>query len=312
MKIERILYFGTAPIAVPALKALHAQPDCDVVAVCTQPDRPSGRKRKLTPSAVKVCALELGLKVFDPEKIGEMKDELAALDADLSVVFAYGQYIPKSVFDQPHRGSINFHPSLLPTYRGASPIQSSLLDGLTASGLSVLEVSEKMDAGDLLMQGPLVISPEDNSETLHERFSQLAASWVPELLAGLRDDSLTPTPQDEALVVECGKISKADGGIQWQESAETIQNRIRAYQPWPGAFFPLADKGNLKILKSRLETGTGRPGEVLSIEGDGPLIACGEGAIRLVMVQPPGKKGMDGKSFLNGYGLQVGTIFESA
>ncbi|MDF3127980.1 methionyl-tRNA formyltransferase [Kiritimatiellaeota bacterium B1221] len=312
MKIEKILYFGTAPIAVPALEALHAQPDCEVVAVCTQPDRPSGRKRKLTPSAVKVCAEKLGLPVLTPEKIGELREELALLDADLSVVFAYGQYIPKSVFDQPVRGSINFHPSLLPKYRGASPIQSSLLDGVTESGLSVLQVSEKMDAGDLLMQAPLNISPEDNSISLHERYAALAAELVPQILAGLRDETLLPVPQKESEATECGKISKEDGLICWEDSATMILNRLRAFQPWPGAFFPLGDKGNLKVLHAVVEPGEGRPGELLDVKGEGPLIACGHDAIRLLRVQPPGKKPMDGKSFLNGNPTETGTVFSGS
>ena len=298
MNINKILYFGTAPIAVPALEALHALPDCQVLAVCTQPDRPSGRKRKLTPSAVKVCAQSLGLPVFDPEKISEVKTDLADLDPDLAVVFAYGQYLPASVFDLAVHGSINFHPSLLPKYRGASPIQSALIDGVTESGVSVLRVGKKMDAGDLLYQHPLQFTSEDTSETLHERFAELAAELVPGLIQGLRADSLKSVPQNESLATDCGKISKEDGLINWSEPAEKICCRIRAYQPWPGAYFPLSDKGNLKVLKAVVETGKGTPGELLDIKGSGPLIACGDGALRLLIVQPPGKKPMDGKSFL--------------
>lgn len=310
--IEKLVYFGTAPIAVPALRALHAQPGCEVVAVCTQPDRPSGRKRRLTPSAVKVCAQELGLTVLDPEKISEAKAALAALSPDLAVVFAYGQYLPRSVFELPLHGSINFHPSLLPKYRGASPIQSALLDGVVESGLSVLQVSERMDAGDLLMQVPLRIAPEDDSEQLHQRFAMLAAAQVPELLEGLRTGRLTPTPQAEVLATECGRISKQDGGIQWHEPAGKIYNRIRAYQPWPGTYFPWEGEGNLKVLQARVEAGQGSPGCLLEAAGDGPLVACGELALRLLRVQPPGKNAMDGRSFLNGYPLKPGSCFASA
>ncbi|MGA0333713.1 MAG: methionyl-tRNA formyltransferase [Kiritimatiellia bacterium] len=308
MHIEKIIYFGTAPIAVPALEALHAQPDCQVLAVCTQPDRPSGRKRKLTPSAVKSCAERLGIPVLDPEKISTARETLAGLQADLAVVFAYGQYIPASVFSLPARGSINFHPSLLPRYRGASPIQSALLDGCETSGLTVLEVSEKMDSGDLLYQETVPISPEDTSESLHERFGNLAAEWVPRILSGLRDGSLQPVPQQEEEATECGKIFKEDGHIHWEESAEKIRNRIRAYQPWPGAYIPMGSRGNLKILSAQTESGQGKPGEILQVGSDGPLIACGSGALRLRRVQPPGKNAMDGGSFLNGHPLQPGSV----
>jgi len=312
MKINRIIYFGTAPIAVPALIALQKQPGVEVLAVCTQPDRPSGRKRKLTPSAVKVCAEHLGIPVLDPEKIIEAHDRLMELEPDLAVVFAYGQYLPSRIVELPVHGSINFHPSLLPKFRGASPIQSSLLAGLSESGLSVLKVSKKMDAGDVLMQRPLHIHPEDNSETLHERFAVLAAELVPELLEGLSRDALTSTPQQEDQATECGKISKQDGGIHWLEKAATISNRIRAYQPWPGAYFPLGDKGNIKVLKAKVEEGTGIPGTILDVEGKGPLIACGEQALRLITLQPPGKKPMDGRSFLNGTPLGLGQVVKGA
>lgn len=312
MKIQKIIYFGTAPIAVPALEALHADPGSEVVAVCTQPDRPSGRKRKLTPSAVKMCAEELGIPVWDPEKISTARDGLEELTPDLAVVFAYGQYIPKSVFDLPVRGSINFHPSLLPQYRGASPIQSSLLDGRTTSGLTVLEVSDQMDAGNLLLQRSIKISPEDTSETLHIQFGNLAGELIPEILEGLRAETLSSMPQEEGKATECGKISKEDGRIHWQEPATKILNRIRAFQPWPGTYFPLGKQGNLKILEAKVEFGKGTPGELLDVEGEGPLVACGQDALRLLRVQPPGKKPMDGKSFLHGHPLQPGSVLEDA
>ena len=162
------------------------------------------------------------------------------------------------------------------------------------------------------MQRELAIAPEDNSETLHDRFGHMAAEWVPEILQGLREETIQALPQEETLATECGKITKEDGAIHWQETANMIHNRIRAYQPWPGAYFPLGEKGNLKVLQAQTEEGVGKPGELLELRGEGPLIACGERALRLLWVQPPGKKPMDGKSFLNGYSLQPGTVFPSA
>lgn len=312
MDIRRIVYFGTAPIAVPALRAFAAREDVEVVAVCTQPDRPSGRKRRLTPSAVKVAAQELGLRVLDPEKIGGAVGMLSDLRPDLGVVYAYGQYLPSSVFDLPTYGSINFHPSRLPEYRGASPIQSALLDGKTESALSVIQVGREMDAGDIWAQREVTFSPEDTSETLHDRFGELAAEMVPDLLEGLRSESWHAVPQDESRVVECGKIQKADGGVDWSRSASELWNRVRAFQPWPGVFFPLGDQGNLKIHLARVETGSGTPGEVLDLEKAGPRVACGKDSLRLLRVQPPGKRPMSGADFLNGHSLSVGDVLPSA
>lgn len=306
MTFERIVFFGTAPIAVPALEALSKLNDVEVVAVCTQPDRPSGRKRRLTPSAVKQRALELGHRILDVERIQDAREDLKSLNPDLGVVFAYGQYLPRSVFDLPAHGSINFHPSRLPEYRGASPIQSAILDGKTETALSVIQVGAKMDAGDLWMQIPVEIDPEDTSETMHHRFGELAGEMVPDLITGLREEQLERTPQDESRVTECGKIVKADGEVDWTLPAEQLQHRIRAYQPWPGAFFPLGTSGNLKIQRATVEEAGGRPGTVLDTGGGGPLIACGRNSLRLLQVQPPGKRSMSGKDFLNGHGLQAG------
>lgn len=310
MNIERVVYFGTAPIAVPALEALAERPGCRVVAVCTQPDRPSGRRRRPTPSSVKVRARDLGIEVLDPERISDARDRLEELAPDLGVVFAYGQYLPSSVFELPKHGSINFHPSLLPEYRGASPIQSAIVDGRTESGLTVLQVSERMDAGDLLLRRRAPIGPEDTSETMTEKFGRLAAQLVPELLRGLRNEELTPEPQNGEDASECGRLSKADGAVDWREPAPVLANKVRAYQPWPGTYFPLGEAGNLKILEAGAERGEGEPGEVLDVGGEGPLVACGKGALRLKRVQPPGKTAMDGRSFLNGHPLQPGSRLE--
>jgi methionyl-tRNA formyltransferase len=310
MNIQNIVYFGTAPIAVPVLRALRARADCEVVAVCTQPDRPSGRKRKLTPSPVKECALELGLRVMDPEKIGDVKETLAALEPDLAVVFAYGQYLPPPVFELPVHGSINFHPSLLPAYRGASPIQTAILEGCTESGLSVIRVGKQMDAGAVLLQRTVPIGPDDTSETMTLRFANLAADLVPDILQGLREETLTFTPQNEVDVTECRKIAKVDGAIDWTKSAKALSCQIRAFQPWPGAFFALGELGGVKVLQAKVEPGDAAPGTLLEAAGEGLLVACGEQALRLTILQPPGKKAMDGRAFLNGHPLQAGTVLD--
>lgn len=306
MKLENVLYLATADIAVPTLETLHRAADFRVCGVCTQPDRPSGRKRQLTPPPVKQKALELGLPVFSPEKIGTAREELACTEPDILLVFAYGQYIPSRLCGTPPWGAINLHPSLLPKYRGASPIQSALLNGDEVSGLSVIRVAEKMDAGDILRQTPLAIDPDDTSETLHRRFAELAATEILEALRDVRDGRAVWTPQDESRVVECRKFEKADGRIDWSLSATDLHNRCRAFQPWPGFFFALDDASVIKVLRTRVEEGSGAPGEVLEAGSEGLRVACGEGALRLLVVQPPGKKPMSAGDFLNGCRLEPG------
>jgi len=306
MKIERLLYFGTAPIAVPALQALHQDPHSRVMAVCTQPDRPKGRKRVMTPSPVKACALELGIQVVDAETIGDAESQLADLKPDLALVFAYGQYLPSRIFDLPRMGSINFHPSLLPAYRGASPIQTALADGRQETGLSVIRVGKQMDAGDIQMQETVSIAEEDTAETLSDRFAHMAGEWVPELLRQFREEEVVWTPQNEDLATECGRLTKEDGDLDWSLPAQVICNRIRAYQPWPGMSFQDEQKRIIKIQQAAVVSMSGEPGTVLSTEGKGPVVACGEAALQLVRLQPPGKKPMEGAAFLRGNAWTTG------
>lgn len=306
MKLEKVLYLATADIAVPTLESLHASGEFQVCGVCTQPDRPSGRKRLLTPSPVKQKALELGLPVFTPEKIGTACDELACTEPDILLVFAYGQYIPSKVCGTPPWGAINLHPSLLPLYRGASPIQTALLHSDEITGLSVIRVAEKMDAGDILRQTMLAVDPDDTSETLHQRFARLAAEEILHALRDLRDGRAVWTPQDESRVVECRKLEKEDGRIDWTLPATELRNRFRAFQPWPGFYFDLDDVGTIKVLETKVEEVTGKAGEILACGRNGLLVACGEGALRILEVQPPGKRPMAACDFLNGCTLEPG------
>ena len=305
----RIVYIATAEIACPPLEALQRQADIEVILVISQPDRPQGRKRQLAPSPVKKLAQELGIDVITPEKIGdpEVVGQLAALQPDLNVVFAYGQYIPSKITELPKQRSINVHPSMLPRYRGASPIQSALLDGLQETGISIIYVSEKMDAGDILLQETLAIAPEDTSASLSEKVAARSGPLLLQAIQGLVSGELQPAVQDESAVIEVSKIEKADGVMNWAESATTLNNKIRAYFPWPGSSTTLPDGLGLKVLVARVESTTGEPGTVLEVTGEGPLIACGEDSLRLLTLQPAGKKAMSGDAFLRGYGLDVGS-----
>lgn len=307
----RVVFFGSAPIGFPLLDALLESAEDEVVAVVTQPDRPVGRKLRLTACPVKEYALENNLPVLSPERVGdpESLSELRALDADLFVVIAYGQYLPESVLALPPKGAINLHPSLLPKYRGSSPIQWALANGDTRTGATILYVSRKMDAGDIILQREVPISPEDNARTLEPVLAKVGAELLMEAVGRIRSGTVQAQPQDDERAVEVRKLTKEDGRLDWTEAAETLHNRIRAFVVWPGCFCEVPTRSGmqrLKVLRVRVEGGEGAPGAVLDVSQEGPLIAAGQGALRLLEVQPAGKKAMDGAAYLRGYALEAG------
>jgi methionyl-tRNA formyltransferase len=303
----RVVFFGSAAIGFPLLEALLASAQDEVAAVVTQPDRPAGRKQQLTPCPVKSFAQERGLPVLSPEKVKDCLPELSVLNADLFVVVAYGQYIPPSVLDIPEHGAINLHPSLLPKYRGSSPIQWALANGDTVTGVTILYVSEKMDAGDIILQRDVQIGPDDTAETLEPVLAAAGAELLMQAVEQIRAGNVLRHPQNDMYASEVRKLTKEDGRIDWTMSAETLRNRIRGFTPWPGCFCELPDGSRLKILKTAVEVCTGGfPGEILEAEGAGPLVAAGEEALRLIEVQPSGKCAMDGASYLRGYPMPKG------
>jgi methionyl-tRNA formyltransferase len=305
----RIVFFGSASIGFPSLAALLASRCDEVVAVVTQPDRPAGRKQQLTPCPVKTFAQERGLPVLSPEKVKESLLELTALNADLFVVVAYGQYIPQSVLTLPAHGSINLHPSMLPKYRGSSPIQWALANGDTRTGVTILYVSEKMDAGDIILQRELPIDPEATSATLEPVLAEAGAQLLMEAIEDIRAGTVQRHPQDDEVAIEVRKLAKEDGRIDWTQPANVLRNRIRGFTPWPGCFCEMPDGQRLKVLRAAVEKKSGVPGEILDVTGDGLLVAAGEGALRLLEVQPAGKKVMDGAAYLRGYSPAPGTRF---
>jgi methionyl-tRNA formyltransferase len=309
----RILFFGSAEIGFPILEALISSDADELAGVITQPDRPVGRRLKTAPCPVKKFALERGLPVFSPEKIGspESLKKICSFKADLFVVVAYGQYIPSSVLDLPPRKSINLHPSLLPKYRGSAPIQWALANGDHETGVSIIYVIDRMDAGDILVQKRVPIRPEADAETLQPVLAQAGAEAMMEAIEQIRCGSEQPVSQNEAEVVEVRKLVKEDGRLDWTLPAVTLHNRIRGFVIWPGCFF---EKGSLrvKVFKSRVEEGKGVPGEVLDVSGAGPLIATSSRALRLLELQPAGKRRMDGAAFLRGYPLVCGDHLETS
>ncbi|MBI9019941.1 MAG: methionyl-tRNA formyltransferase [Verrucomicrobia bacterium] len=303
----RVLFFGSAAIGFQTLENLLASSRDELVGVLTQPDRPAGRKLNPVPCPVKTFAEERGVPVFSPEKVGsaESLEVLRKLRADLFVVVAYGQYIPQSVLALPPCGAINLHPSLLPKYRGSSPIQWALANGDSMTGVTILYVSEKMDSGDILCQREVPIGPEDNALTMDPVLAQTGADLLMEAVEQIRSGTVAARPQDDAAAVEVRKLTKEDGRLDWTLPARMLNNRIRGFISWPGCFCE-AGSGRLKVFRARVESGAGRPGELLDVSGEGPLVATGEDALRLLEVQPEGKRAMDGAAYLRGHPLQPG------
>lgn len=305
----RIVFMGSDEISCASLEALvHAGKD-QVVAAITAPDRPQGRRRKIAPCMLKEKALELGVEVYSPEKIGseESVETIKTMAPDLIVVVAYGQYIPSSVLNIPTHKAINLHPSLLPKYRGASPIQFAVLNGDKITGVTILYVSKEMDAGDILLQKQMPIDEEDTSETLGQKLAGQGAELLLEAIDLIRKGEECPIPQNHDEATMTMRIRKEDARIDWSLPAKQIQDQVRGYQPWPVAHTQLPDGTLLKLFDTVLDEDiSGEPGTVVRLENDGPVIAAGDGALLLKHVQPAGKKPMSGRDFLNGYSLSVG------
>lgn len=301
----RIVFMGSAQLAVASLKAILEAGIDEVVAVVSQPDRPAGRKRVPTPCPLKAFAEKQGLQVMTPEKIGsgESVEALKQTMPDLFVVVAYGQYIPQRVIDLAPHEAINVHPSLLPKYRGSAPIQWAILNGDTETGVSIIHVAKKMDAGDILRQERYPLGRDETSATLHGKLAVAGAELLLKAIDDIRNQSVVRIAQDESEAVEIRKFTKEDGRIDWSMPAESIRNQIRAFDPWPGSFCILPNGEPLKIWKASVREGDGVPGTLL----DSHLtVATGKGSLQLEEVQPVGRKRMATRDFLNGHVLKPG------
>ncbi len=306
MKPTRIIFMGTPEFAVPSLRALHeqaTQPTYAVVAVVTQPDRPAGRGKKVIASPVKQYAMAQGLPVLQPHNLRKepaMVDALRALAPDLLVVAAYGQILRKAVLALPTHGPINLHASLLPAYRGASPITAALLDGLTETGISMMRMDEGLDTGPVIAQAKIAIAPQDTTATLSQRLAEVGAQLLLATLPAWLAGTLTPTPQNQlpGEVSHCRQLKKEDGQIDWQQSAGVIERMTRAYAPWPSAYTTWRGE-TFKIWTAEVVDGQAEPGLIVQTAA-GPAVGTGAGLLRLLTVQPAGKRQMDMRSFLNG------------
>ena len=262
---------------------------------------------ELKPSPVKEVALKLGLEVFQPEKINDSVDELQALDADIMIVMAYGQIVSQEVLGVPKKACLNVHTSLLPKYRGASPIQSAILAGDDETGVSLMKMELKMDAGAVYKTFPQAIEA-DTTASLTEKLAALTADKVPDALVEIANGTLEATPQNEDEVTYVTKISKADGNIDWSEDAEVIERKVRAFNPWPSAYTFFNGK-RLKIVEAAAASGD-HEGENGMVEEDG--VVCATGRLRLMKVQLEGKKVQDYQEFLNGNQDFIGSVLKSS
>ncbi len=305
----RVVFMGTPDFAVPCLEKL-IEYGCEVVGVFTQPDKPVGRKRIITPPAVKVCALEHGIDVYQPEKMrdGTALEIINGLKPDLIVVVAYGKILPKEILESAPLGCINIHGSLLPKLRGAAPIQWSVINGDEYSGVTSMMMNEGLDTGDMLVERKVKIEFTETSGELYDRLSFVGAEVLEETLKKVEDGTIIRTPQNDEKSTYAPLLSKEISNIDWNESALAVYNKIRGLNPWPVAVTYI-DGIKYKVYESEyVENVNGQPGEIVENKKK-LLIACGDGnGVSIKTIQPDGKKQMDVVSFLAGNKLETGKI----
>lgn len=305
-----ILFMGTPHFAVPSLEALIAAGHT-VCGVFSQPDKPVGRHQnqlQLTP--VKECALAHGIPVFQPVKLrdGTALAQIRALEPDLIVVAAYGRILPQEILDVPSMGCINVHSSLLPKYRGAAPINWAILNGEKETGVTIMYMAAALDAGDVISQVRTAIGPNEAAPELTARLAEIGGKLLVEAVAGIEARTASRTPQDESAVTLAPMLSKELSPMDFTRPAQALHDQVRGLLPWPAAVTVVAGI-RCKVFKTAPEDGMGQPGRVLEAGSNGILVACGENsALRLLEIQPDGKKAMAAADFLRGHPLKSGDI----
>jgi methionyl-tRNA formyltransferase len=302
--LPRLAFFGTPEFAVPSLRACMAVGS--VVAVVTQPDRPRGRGQHVQASPVKEEAERAGIPVLQPPKLKgtDFGARLRALEPEVAVVTAYGRILPQDVLDAPRRGCLNVHASLLPRWRGAAPIQWAIASGDAETGVCLMQMEAGLDTGPVLASLREPILASDTSGSLHARLAELGGALLREALPRFLAGELTATPQPETGVTLARMVTKDDGRLDWTRPAEELERRVRAFNPWPGGWTLLGGQV-LKVLRSEVAQGSGPPGTVLAARGVLD-VACGQRALRLLEVQPEGRRRMSAPEFLSGHPLQPG------
>jgi methionyl-tRNA formyltransferase len=301
----RVVFMGSPEFAVPTLRALHGGGH-EVALVVSQPDKPAGRGGAIASPAVAVAAKELGLPLIQPKsaRTGELEAALRSSRAELAVVVAYGKILPKAVLDALPRGCINVHGSLLPKYRGAAPVQWAVIDGEAETGVSIMQLDEGMDTGPVLLERRVAIGADETSGELLARLAPIGAAA---LLEALALPAWQPRAQDHARATHARMLTKADGAIDFSRPAAEVAARIRGVDPWPGAQATL--RGQIvKLFRARTLDGSGGPGTVLAIDGDGAQVACGSGAVIVRELQLPGRKRLAAAQVAAGRGIAVGDV----
>lgn len=308
----KVIFMGTPDIAVPALEKI-IEAGHEVVLVVSQPDKPVGRSKALKYTPVKECALAHGIEVYQPERIraAECVAYLKKYEADIFVVEAFGQIVSQEVLDIPKYGCVNIHTSLLPKYRGAAPIQWSILNGDMVTGVTTMRMDAGIDTGDIIMQQEKIINEGETSGTLYDRLARAGAKLIVQTLEAIENGTATYTPQDESKATHVSKITKEMGSIDWNRSAKEIECWVRGMDPWPSAYTRLDDK-SVKIWKAKVvsEEGTGKPGTITRVTKNSIEVQTGKGTLAILELQIEGKKRMTTDAFLCGYSVEEGTVFK--
>ena len=307
----RVAFMGTPDLAAACLERLLAVDSLQVVGVVTQPDRPKGRDLKLAPSPVKALALRQNIPVLQPERARDLGfiEQLAAWEPELIAVAAFGQILPPKILELPRHGCLNVHTSLLPKYRGAAPIQWAILNGDAETGVTIMKMDDGLDTGDILTTARTPIGPADNSQTLHDRLALIGGELLVRTIADHVCGKITPQPQPSEGVSYAAKIKKQDGALDWSLPAHTLWNRVRGFTPWPGAFTHVGTQGKammLKVWEAEPVVVQGVPGEVLSADKQGIVVACGTGALRILVLQREGGRRVSAAEFIAGHPLAQG------
>ena len=302
----RLAFLGTPRFAVATLDALAAAGH-DIVRVYSQPPRPAGRGQKERRSDVHERAAALGIPVATPKSLRDSAEQAAftALGLDAAVVVAYGLILPKPILDAPRLGCVNVHASLLPRWRGAAPIQRAILAGDAETGVTIMRMDEGLDTGPMLLDERVAIAPDETAETLHDTLATLGAKLIVSALDGLAAGTLRARPQPDEGVTYASKLTRAEARLDWRKPAGQLARQVRAFAPWPGAWFDHG-KEQIKVLAASAtpRAGAATPGTILD---DALTVACGEGALRLLRVQRPGRAPMDAAALLRGFALPAGT-----
>src|SRR5882724_2425976 len=300
----RVVFIGTGEIGVPTLQALLRSDEHQLAAIVTQPDKPVGRDQRIEPPAIKKALAGRKIPILQPARIKDPQsiEEISTLSPEVILVMAYGQILPHGILETPPLACLNFNASLLPRHRGAAPIQAAIASGDTETGITVMYMDEGLDTGDILLQRKIDILPTDTGGSLHDRLAQIAPDALLESLQLLAKEIAPRAPQNNGLATYAPKLNRNDGRIDWSQPAEILERKIRAFNPWPGAFTTVTAKSgkprNLKIFSASIVDLVGKPGEILQTEERGLVIAASDRALSLEDVQPEGKRRMTSAEFL--------------